>query len=72
MTGIVDGNGNQTGLDLDAWGRLMKIQAADGGMEGYTYDHAGNITSTTDANGEPSITVITARERSVRSRIRKV
>ena len=51
VTGIVDGNGNQTGLDLDAWGRLMKIQAADGGVEGYTYDHAGNITSTTDANG---------------------
>lgn len=51
VTGIVDGNGNQTGLDLDAWGRLMKIQAADDGVEGYTYDHAGNITSTTDANG---------------------
>ena len=33
VTGIVDGNGNQTGLDLDAWGRLMKIQAADGGVE---------------------------------------
>ena len=51
VIGIVDGNENQTGFDLDAWGKLMKIQAADGGVEEYTYDHAGNITSTTDANG---------------------
>lgn len=29
MIGIVDGNENQTGFDLDTWGKLMKIQAAD-------------------------------------------
>lgn len=51
VTGIVDGNGNQTGFDQDAWGKLVKVQAADGGVEGYTYDCAGNMTSTTDANG---------------------
>ena len=51
VTGLVDGDGDQTGLDLDTWGRSTKIRAADGGVEGYTYDHAGNITSTTDANG---------------------
>lgn len=29
VIGIVDGNENQTGFDLDTWGKLMKIQAAD-------------------------------------------
>ncbi len=36
---------------MDGWGRVQKVQHADGGEEGYTYDFAGNITSTTDANG---------------------
>ena len=51
ITGVVNGNGNETGYDLDAWGRIQNIRQADGGEEGYTYDFAGNITSTRDANG---------------------
>ena len=51
IVGLVDGNRNETGYDLDAWGKICGIQAADGGSEAYTYDEAGHITSTTDANG---------------------
>ena len=51
ITGVVNGNGNETGYDLDAWGRIQNIRQADGGEEGYTYDFAGNVTSTRDANG---------------------
>ena len=29
----------------------MAVHTPEGGTERYTYDHAGNITSTTDANG---------------------
>ena len=51
ITGVVNGNGNETGYDLDAWGRIQNIRQADGGEEGYTYDFAGNVTGTRDANG---------------------
>ena len=51
IIGLVDGNGHETGYELDAWGNIRNIKAADGGNECYTYDYAGNITSTTDANG---------------------
>ncbi|RKI99939.1 RHS repeat protein [bacterium D16-54] len=51
VVGIEDGNGNKTGFDLDAWGKLTRVRAADRGEEQYTYDYAGNITSTTDAEG---------------------
>ena len=51
ITGVVNGNGNETGYDLDAWGRIQNIRRADGGEEGYTYDFAGNVTGTRDANG---------------------
>ena len=46
ITGLVNGNRNETGYGLDAWGRIKGVQSADGGKEGYTYDYAGNITST--------------------------
>ncbi|WP_124065275.1 RHS repeat-associated core domain-containing protein [Clostridium sp. E02] len=51
ITGVVDGNQNQTGYDVDSWGRIKNVHNADGGNEKYTYDSMGNITSTTDANG---------------------
>ena len=51
ITGLVNGNRNETGYGLDVWGRIRGVQNADGGKEGYTYDYAGNITSTKDANG---------------------
>ena len=51
IIGLVDGNGHETGYELDAWGNIRNIKATDGGNECYTYDYAGNITSTTDANG---------------------
>lgn len=51
ITGLVNGNRNETGYGLDAWGRIRGVQNADGGKEGYTYDYVGNITSTKDANG---------------------
>ena len=51
ITGIIDGNGNETSYLLDDWGRIIQINTPEGGVEKYTYDYAGNITSTTDANG---------------------
>ena len=51
ITGIIDGNGNETRYLLDDWGRIIQITTPEGGVEKYTYDYAGNITSTTDANG---------------------
>ena len=51
ITGITDGEGNQTGYDLDAWGRITAIHKPDGSKETYTYDFAGNITGATDGNG---------------------
>ena len=51
ITGIQDGNQNQTGHHMDSWGRVHQIETAEGGKENFTYDYAGHITSTTDANG---------------------
>ena len=51
ITGITDGEGNQTKYDLDAWGRITTIHKPDGSKETYTYDYAGNITAATDGNG---------------------
>ena len=51
ITGIQDGNQNQTGYHMDPWGRVHQIETAEGGKENFTYDYAGHITSTTDANG---------------------
>ena len=51
ITGIIDGNHNETFYEVDGWGRITEVTAADGGVEKYTYDYAGNITTTTDANG---------------------
>ena len=51
ITGIQDGNQNQTGHQMDPWGRVHQIETAEGGKENFTYDYAGHITSTTDANG---------------------
>ena len=51
ITGITDGEGNQTRYDLDAWGRITAIHKPDGSRETYTYDYAGNVTSATDGKG---------------------
>lgn len=51
ITGITDGEGNQTRYDLDAWGRITTIHKPDGSKETYEYDYAGNITAATDGNG---------------------
>ena len=51
ITGIQDGNQNQTGYHMDPWGRVHQIETAEGGKENFTYDYTGHITSTTDANG---------------------
>ena len=51
ITGIQDGNQNQTGHQMDSWGRVHQIETAEGGKENFTYDYTGHITSTTDANG---------------------
>ena len=51
ITGIVDGNQNQTNYGIDSWGRIQSVHHPDGGKEGYTYNYAGHITTTTDANG---------------------
>ena len=39
---------NKTHYILDKWGRITGIQKADGSIEKYTYDFAGNIISSTD------------------------
>ncbi|WP_277408719.1 RHS repeat-associated core domain-containing protein [Lacrimispora xylanisolvens] len=51
ITGVWDGNGNETAYGVDAWGRVKETKTADGGNETYTYDYAGNVTSTKDGNG---------------------
>jgi len=51
ITGVMDGNQNQTRFVLDDWGRITEIYTPEGGVERYAYDYAGNITGTTDANG---------------------
>ncbi|MCB2343328.1 HNH/endonuclease VII fold putative polymorphic toxin, partial [Clostridium estertheticum] len=51
ITGITEGNGNQTSYMLDDWGRITQIVTPEGAAEKYTYDYAGNIITTTDANG---------------------
>ena len=49
--GVEDGNQNRTTYRLDAWGRITGIVKADGSMEYYAYDYAGNMTSSTDGEG---------------------
>ncbi|WP_250277174.1 RHS repeat domain-containing protein [[Clostridium] colinum] len=44
----MDGEKNKTHYILDKWGRITGIEKADGSIEKYTYDFAGNITSSTD------------------------
>ena len=51
ITGIVDGNGNETKYLLDQWGRIIGVRKADGSMEQYAYDYTGNLTSSTDGEG---------------------
>lgn len=51
ITGIKDGEGNETTYKLDLWGRVTEINKADGSKEWYSYNYAGNITSSTDGNG---------------------
>ncbi len=51
ITGLKDGEGNETKYILDLWGRITEITKADESKESYTYDFAGNVTSTTDGNG---------------------
>ena len=38
ITGIQDGNQNQTGYHMDPWGRVHQIETAEGGKENFTYD----------------------------------
>lgn len=51
ITGVVDGNQNKTGYDIDGWGRICGIRYADGGNETYSYNSSGLITTITDSNG---------------------
>ena len=46
-----DGNQNRTTYRLDDWGRIIGIVKADGSTEFYSYDFAGNMTSSTDGEG---------------------
>ncbi len=51
LTGLTDGNGNETAYATDLWGRVETVTLADGTMEHYSYDHAGNVCAATDGNG---------------------
>ena len=37
ITGIQDGNQNQTGYHMDPWGRVHQIETAEGGKENFTF-----------------------------------
>ena len=37
ITGIQDGNQNQTGHQMDSWGRVHQIETAEGGKENYPF-----------------------------------
>ena len=48
----MDSNGNETAYATDLWGRVeTTVTLADGTMEHYSYDHAGNVCAATDGNG---------------------
>ena len=47
----MDSNGNETAYATDLWGRVETVTLADGTMEHYSYDHAGNVCAATDGNG---------------------
>ncbi|MBC2582752.1 DUF6531 domain-containing protein, partial [Clostridium sp. DJ247] len=51
ITGIKDGEGNETSYTLDLWGKIREVQKADGSKEWYDYDYAGNVIGTVDGNG---------------------
>ena len=51
LTGLTDGNGNETAYATDLWGRVETVTLADGTRELYSYDHAGNVCAATDGNG---------------------
>ena len=51
LTGLTDGNGNETAYATDLWGWVETVTLADGTMEHYSYDHAGNVCAATDGNG---------------------
>ena len=51
ITGIVDGNGNETRYLLDEWGRITGVRKADGSTEQYAYNFAGDMVSSTDGEG---------------------
>ena len=51
ITGIVDGNGNETRYLLDEWGRITGVVKADGSTERYAYNFAGDMVSSTDGEG---------------------
>ena len=61
VTGIVDGNGNETSYVLDSWGRITEIRKADGSKENYAYDFAGNIIEAVDGNGNKLFSAEPAR-----------
>ena len=52
---VWSGAGNRTGYALDAWGRIVEIQKADGSSECYRYDCAGNIVQSTDGEGNATV-----------------
>ena len=51
LTSVLDGKGNQTSLDYDDMGRLIKSTSPDTGITRYTYDAAGNLKQKKDAKG---------------------
>ena len=46
----MDSNGNETAYATVLWGRVETVTLADGTMEHYSYDHAGNVCAATDGN----------------------
>ena len=45
VTQYTDGEGNTTTYERDMWGRAIRITDADNVDTFYTYDYAGNVTS---------------------------
>ncbi|MBI5365551.1 MAG: hypothetical protein HZA54_00825 [Planctomycetes bacterium] len=56
MTSLTDGMGHTTSYVLDAMGRVVRTDYADGTHEDLVYDAAGRVQQRTDANGTVVVT----------------
>lgn len=51
-TEVTDGNGDRTSYEVDTWGKVTKIEKADGSSESYRYEEAENLIYSRDREGK--------------------